>query len=630
MLFRNSHIFPLFGCLGLFFFACKKAPPSSTVSPDNAVEDLVASEEWIELMGAEMNRQFSAVEKLPLGSQKAFPLTTADDFAVSGILTNDSASPVPIADGITEQRYQFSKTPGDSKIPWSFLTQPLAKLREAKFAFLKGAFLNAERVAYQATVRFSAKAEHADGALATFEASQILTWRLAGGTIPSPANDYLIKPAEWQLTGWQMTGAHLLTAPAPLFKDVTMEAITGEAAQQAIKSPQHGQYLESLFAGKEIPLKSGQGRFFTTDATAQHPGLSVVDIDHDGWDDLYVCERFGQNLLFRNRRDGTFEEVAKDYGLDLDGMSACAIFADFDNDGDPDAFIGRSLERSVFLINEGGKFVESSHLVDFPLPYLTTSLAAADYNGDGLLDIYFCTYGFAQRQQRSEIAEAFLSEYSPEVLKAKLISPPNVQQFLNLPGPPNLLLVNKGGGRFERSPHHEQVATWHETLQATWADVDDDGYPDLYVCNDFAPDQLYRNEEGKGFRDVTATMGHARMCGFGMGASFGDFDNDLDLDLYVSNMYSKAGLRIIDQIPIKDERFRWSAEGNLLFRNDKKDHQTSFHFISGDNSPFAAVAQADWSWGGQFCDFNNDSFLDIYVPNGYFTAPPAVEGEVDL
>lgn len=579
-------------------------------------------------MAAQMKNRFKAVSQLPLDSITSFPFATTPTLQVKNTLSENHPQNNTLADGITETLFQFTDNPQNEATPWSYLDETLQNLTEKKFAFFRGEFLNPEKSSYQALVRFSAKGQLPDGHQATFQSFQEIVWKLHGETVPSLANNYLIDPSEWKITDWTLISSRLLTAETPLFRDVTDNIITSPRARDAINNPVHEQHLENLFSGKEISLRSDQGQFFTTDATGQHPGLSVVDIDNDGRDDLYVCVRFGRNLLFRNRGDNTFEEVAADYGLDLEGLSTSAIFADFDNDGDQDVIIGRSLDRSIYLRNIKGYFVDSTEThIAGSLPFLTTSLAAADYNRDGLLDIYFSTYGFAQRQQRTQVARAFLSEYPEDLIAKKFLNPSNIQQFLNLPGPPNVLLVNTGNGRFEISPHNEQVETWHETLQATWSDFDQDGFPDLYVCNDFAPDQLYRNEEGQGFRDVTDTIGHNRMRGFGMGASFGDFDNDLDLDLYVSNMFSKAGLRIIDQVPFKDERFRWSAEGNLLFKNK---NGASFDFVTQHDSPFAQVAQADWSWGGQFCDFDNDGFLDLYVPNGYFTAPPRFAGEVDL
>ena len=101
--------------------------------------------------------------------------------------------------------------------------------------------------------------------------------------------------------------------------------------------------------------------------------------------------RRGRNMLWHNQGDGAFIERAADYGLDIEHHSAAALFADFDNDGDQDAFIGRTLVPSLYLVNEQGHFVARDLGID-ALPSLVTSLAAADYDRDGLLDIYFATY----------------------------------------------------------------------------------------------------------------------------------------------------------------------------------------------------------------------------------------------
>lgn len=110
---------------------------------------------------------------------------------------------------------------------------------------------------------------------------------------------------------------------------------------------------------------------------------------------------------------------------------------------------------------------------------------------------------------------------------------------------------------------------------------------------------------------------------FGMGASFEDYDQDGDLDLFVSNMYSKAGNRIIGLVGGVDPRIRVAARGNFLYRNDGG----KFHQVADLDSP---VAQTGWSFGGQFADFNNDGQLDLYIPSGYYSAPKRVATEVDL
>jgi hypothetical protein len=114
--------------------------------------------------------------------------------------------------------------------------------------------------------------------------------------------------------------------------------------------------------------------------------------------------------------------------------------------------------------------------------------------------------------------------------------------------------------------------------------------------------------------------------GFGMGCSWGDYDNDGDLDLYVSNMYSKAGNRIVDQVEGADPRLKVAAHGNFLFENQAG----VFEQVAGDAEGEQHVARVGWSYGGQFADFDNDGNLDIYVPSGCYSAPDEVKTKVDL
>ena len=114
--------------------------------------------------------------------------------------------------------------------------------------------------------------------------------------------------------------------------------------------------------------------------------------------------------------------------------------------------------------------------------------------------------------------------------------------------------------------------------------------------------------------------------GFGMGCSWGDFNNDGDLDLYVSNMYSKAGNRIVDQIEGSDPRLKVSAHGNFLFENEGG----RFRQIAGPGEGQQHVARVGWSFGGQFADFDNDGELDLYVPSGCYSAPAEVKTKIDL
>ena len=185
------------------------------------------------------------------------------------------------------------------------------------------------------------------------------------------------------------------------------------------------------------------------------------------------------------------------------------------------------------------------------------SMAAADYNMDGLLDVYICTYrpaapmgaspagGVAQVKEGDfDWPDEFFSpemarEYRRRLAEHKQRHGGTVLDQL---GPPNVLLVNRGGGRFEVAPENSVIGVWRNSLQATWCDYNGDGRPDLYIANDWGPDNLFRNDGPIGFTDVTTEAG-ITAYGFAMGASWGDYDNDGREDLYVSNMYSASGRR---------------------------------------------------------------------------------------
>jgi hypothetical protein len=193
---------------------------------------------------------------------------------------------------------------------------------------------------------------------------------------------------------------------------------------------------------------------------------------------------------------------------------------------------------------------------------------------------------------------------------------PQLNIYTAMPGPPNVMLKNLGGGRFKDFTKETGLGVFRNTYQATWADFNGDGNPDVYLANDFGPDNLFRNDGNGKFTDISAEAG-AEDPGFGMGASWGDYDNDGKLDLYVSNMYSKAGRRVTSQLDYINPLFAQMAQGNSLYRNTGG----RFEKVSGLQAPALMVGKAGWSWGSQFADVDNDGYLDIYALSGYYTSP---------
>src|SRR5262249_3308470 len=154
-----------------------------------------------------------------------------------------------------------------------------------------------------------------------------------------------------------------------------------------------------------------------------------------------------------------------------------------------------------------------------------------------------------------------------------------------------------------------------------WNDYDHDGWPDLYVVNDFGKKNLYHNNGDGTFTDVAEQAGVADV-GAGMSVSWLDCDNDARDDLYVANMWTAAGLRVTadpafqkDSLPAVRDLYRKHSMGNSLFRRARADTPA---FQAANN---AGVGMGRWSWSGYSWDFDHDGFVDLYVTNGMVSGP---------
>jgi tetratricopeptide (TPR) repeat protein/peroxiredoxin len=334
-----------------------------------------------------------------------------------------------------------------------------------------------------------------------------------------------------------------------------------------------------------------------------HNGISIGDIDGDGLDDLYVCQPGGlPNRLYRNRGDGTFEDITEGSGLGILENTACALFADFDNDGRQDVIVVRT-DGPLLFFNEGnGKFRQRPKAFRFASPPqgTFTGAAVADYDRDGWLDIYFCLYIYYRGADQYKYPYPY---YAAEN------------------GPPNFLMRNNRDGTF-RDVTGESGLDQNNTRYSFccgWNDYNLDGWPDLYVVNDFGRKNLYRNNGDGTFADVAAEAG-VEDVGAGMSVCWFDYNNDGLEDLYVADMWTAAGQRISTQeIFLKDTPekiralYRKHAMGNSLFRNNG---DGSFQ----DTSVASGVAMGRWSWSSDSWDFDHDGFPDLYVTNGMVSA----------
>jgi len=361
-------------------------------------------------------------------------------------------------------------------------------------------------------------------------------------------------------------------------------------------------------------------------------GVSAVDYNNDGRPDIFFADG-KRSRLYRN--DGVdnsgkihFTDVTQESGLDGIDQAAAGIFADIDNDGYQDLFITRYLAPLKFYHNNGpdkeGKFTFSdwSEKMGFDPkdPKNTTPAVSAcflDYDRDGYVDLYVGLYGDAFKDV-------------PRL------------PFYAQNGGANRLYHNDGGRHFTDVTEKSGTGDTGWTLAVAAGDYDNDGYPDLADANDFGRKNLYHNNHDGTFTEVAKQAGVIDISG-GMGLTFGDFNDDGNLDLYTSNINSnqrwfgedmtvsqymrnvvrtKYALTDFGEYwkvykflgPAWRDLGKLSGDGNRLFQNN-------------GNGTFSQVKnshtnRAGWGWSVAFFDYDNDSRLDLYAANGWISNAP--------
>jgi len=305
-------------------------------------------------------------------------------------------------------------------------------------------------------------------------------------------------------------------------------------------------------------------------------GVAAGDYDNDGWVDLYVVRGpIGPNLLFRNLGNGSFQEVGQSAGLALSGtVGSGPTFADFSGDGFLDLFIGGISPTGVsfFLNNGDGTFsnITGAVLETAVLSNNTFSAAFADYDHDNDLDLFMTHWG---------------------------------NGTVNINGSSEHLWRNNGDTTFTDVSIASGIASTYQgepdfTFSPNFADINNDGYPDILLAADFVTSQVFINQKNGTF--VNTTDSNVITDENGMGAGVGDYDNDGDLDWFVSSIYD----------PNMVAEANWGISGNRLYRNNGDG-------TFDDVTVAAGVEHGFWGWGSCFSDFNNDGNLDLLHVNGF-------------
>jgi len=401
----------------------------------------------------------------------------------------------------------------------------------------------------------------------------------------------------WRAIRWEAIEETASRARAPIFIDITSHTL-GQTESYKNQLAHGVDYWRTVLDGAcGIDVYGNNG-------------LAVGDFDNDSVDDLYVCQPAGlPNRLYRNRGDGTLEDVTEKSGVGVLDGTACALFADFENKGLQDLLVVCGSGPLLFLNQGNGKFSVKRDAFQFDrAPQGTfTGAAVADYDRDGRLDIYLCVYSYYLG----------LDQYHYPV-----------PYFDARNGPPNFLLHNEGNATFRDRTEAAGLNVDNDrySFACAWGDCNGDRSPDLYVANDFGRSNLYRNRGDGTFAPVSSEAGVEDPAA-GMSASWFDFDNDGNQDIYVANMWSAAGQRVSEQsrFRAKDSEdiralYRRHARGNSLYRN-KGDGK--FENVSGRTG----VEMGRWAWSSDAWDFDHDGYPDLYIANGYISGPRDVSRE---
>ena len=357
-------------------------------------------------------------------------------------------------------------------------------------------------------------------------------------------------------------------------------------------------------AGLNIPHDISESpKFRLIGDVGASSGSAVADFNCDGLEDIALLST-NQLHLLGNDANGSFSDRRFDMGIDgILGISATGlVFFDADNDGDPDLWIS-GVTGQVFLRNDDcERFVDTTDAVGIESSVWSSMPAVADFDRDGFLDVYVVRMGNHQGT-------------APE---------PNWDARN---GHLDSLYHNNGDGTFHDVAKDAGIQERGWGLTAAWGDFNNDSFPDLYVGNEFGYNALYRNNGDGSFTDIAIAAG-ARDRGAAMGITWGDYDNDGDLDIYVSNMYANSRWAMfhpefppplpwyLSWVPRSDIEtvIDELTRGSTLLRNNGDETFT-------DVSQEAGVRDAQWGWSAEFLDFNNDALLDIYAVNGFVTGP---------
>ena len=370
-------------------------------------------------------------------------------------------------------------------------------------------------------------------------------------------------------------------------------------------------------------------------------GVAAGDVDGDGLCDLYFCGLDNANALFRNLGQWRFEDITAKAGVACPGQdSSGAVFADVDGDGDLDLLVNALGQGTRLFLNDGKGIFKEAQDTGLLRRFGATSMALADVDGNGTLDLYVANYAttkiedrpnarFESKRVGDQLVLASIDGVptsSPELTNRYYIDVDRVVREL---GEPDAFYLGDGRGRFQlvswtdgtfvdedgkplAAPHYDFG------LSVMFRDMNGDGTPDVYICNDlFPPDRIWIND-GRGKFRAMSSLAVRQTCRFAMGVDFADINRDGYDDFFVVDMLSRdhsmRKTQTVGVLPI------FLPAGLIEHRPQYKRNTL---FLGRPDGTYAEIAQlsgleaTEWSWMPVFIDVDLDGFEDVLVTTGH-------------
>lgn len=449
---------------------------------------------------------------------------------------------------------------------------------------------------------------------------------------------------------WVWVSLHLL---ATALNAATWQSFTG-GRSQLLQVPSQGKTGFSLLPAQATGIAftnvMPEERHLTNQILLNGSGVAAGDIDGDGRCDLYFCSLTGPNHLFRNRGQLQFEDVPQANGAACDGLnSSGAAFADLDGDGDLDLLVNTLGRGTRVFLNDGkGHFTPAPGNESLNAGRGGTSLALADVDGDGDLDLYIANYRTRTiRDEGNPRLTVKNIDGRPTVTQVNgvSVSDPEWKDRLTFHfgtneqgrgkvsyeenGEADLLCLNDGHGVFTpvswtEGRFKDEAGTPLKAPPLDWGlsvlirDLNGDGFPDIYVCNDFkSPDRIWIND-GKGFFQALSTQALRQTSFTSMGVDAADINRDGHIDLFVADMLARDRIKRQTQLnPLTMD----PQPGDPLSPRPQTPRNTLF--LGRGDGTFAEIAQmagvdaSDWAWAPVFLDVDLDGYEDLILTTGF-------------